>query len=100
MLTMLHNPIDQFLVLGFSGSFTNYILAIAIIMITLCSAFYFLVYSTNLNKVGSLSSSLRNIASDAISSTQGYTSYLIFLFLVILSSNMLGMITYTLTVTS
>jgi len=47
-----------------------------------------------------LSSSLRSIASGAIISTQGYTSYLIVLFIVILASNMLGMIPYTLTVTS
>jgi F-type H+-transporting ATPase subunit a len=43
---------------------------------------------------------LRSIASDAIITTQGYTSYLAFLFLLILSANMLGMIPYTLTVTS
>lgn len=97
---MLHNPIDQFLVLGFSSVFTNYVLAIFIILMTLFTAFYFLVYNTNLSKVEALNSSLHSIASDAITSTQGYTSYLAFLFLVILASNMLGMIPYTLTVTS
>ena len=52
------------------------------------------------NKLEMLISSLRSIAADAISSTQGYTTYLIFLFLIILAGNMLGMIPYTLTITS
>lgn len=99
-MLFLFNPIDQFLVLGVCIGFTNLIIAITLIILFLWDILYFIIYSTNLNKVEALSSSLRNIASDAIISTQGYTSYLIFLFLVILSSNMLGMIPYTLTVTS
>jgi len=100
MTFMLFNPIDQFLVLGDCPWFTNYIIAISII-VTISSIFwYFVVYSTSFNKVEILISSLRSVASDAIISTQGYTSYLIFLFLVILTSNILGMIPYTLTVTS
>jgi F-type H+-transporting ATPase subunit a len=52
------------------------------------------------NKIESIIVSLRGMASDAIVNTQGYTSYLIILFIIILSSNMLGMIPYTLTITS
>jgi len=47
-----------------------------------------------------LLTSLRSIASDAIFQIQGYTSYLTFLFLLILGCNMFGMIPYTLTLTS
>lgn len=97
---MMFNPIDQFLVLGNCPGFTNFIIAISIIISILSSILYYISYNTGLNKVESTISSLRNVASDAIISTQGYTSYLIFLFLVILASNMLGMIPYTLTVTS
>lgn len=96
----MFNPIDQFLVLGNCPGFTNFIIAISIIISILSSILYYISYNTGLNKVESTISSLRNVASDAIISTQGYTSYLIFLFLVILASNMLGMIPYTLTVTS
>lgn len=52
------------------------------------------------NKIESIIISMRGISSDAIVNTQGYTSYLIILFIIILSSNMLGMIPYTLTITS
>lgn len=96
----LSNPIDQFLVLGPCPDFTNYMLAISIILGIILYGFYFASYHNGLNKLEMLSSSLRSIASDAIISTQGYTSYLIVLFIVILASNMLGMIPYTLTVTS
>lgn len=96
----LTNPIDQFLVLGPCEGFTNYILAIFIILGVILYGFYFTSYHNGLNKLEMISNSLRSIASDAIISTQGYTSYLIVLFIVILASNMLGMIPYTLTVTS
>jgi ATP synthase subunit 6 len=74
--------------------------AVTIVMIILLVFLYVIAYQNSLGKLDSLISSLRSIASDAIISTQGYTSYLAFLFLVILSANMLGMIPYTVTVTS
>ena len=99
-MNMLFNPIDQFLVTGWCRFFTNYSIAILIIMIIGYVVFRLVMAHTNFNKLEMLISSLRNIAADAISSTQGYTAYLIFLFLIILAGNMLGMIPYTLTITS
>lgn len=99
-MSMLFNPIDQFLVTGWCRFFTNYSVAILIIMITGYVVFRLVTAQTNFNKLEILIASLRNIAADAISSTQGYTAYLIFLFLIILAGNMLGMIPYTLTITS
>jgi ATP synthase subunit 6 len=96
----LFNPIDQFLVLGKCTNFTNYIFAIAFVVGVFLYSVYFLSNYVPLSRVEAVSSSLRSVSSDAIISTQGYTAYLIVLFLVILTSNMLGMIPYTLTVTS
>jgi len=50
--------------------------------------------------VSDIALSLRTISADAVGSIQGYTAYLIFLFLAILICNMLGMVPYTLTITS
>ena len=99
-MNMLFNPIDQFLVTGWCRFFTNYSVAILIIMIIGYVVFRLVTAHTNFNKLEMLISSLRNIAADAISSTQGYNAYLIFLFLIILAGNMLVMIPYTLTITS
>jgi len=97
---MIFNPIDQFLVLGSCSYYTNYMVAVVIVMSVLLISLYLMTYHNSIGKLDSLVTSLRSIASDAIITTQGYTSYLAFLFLVILSANMLGMIPYTLTVTS
>jgi len=99
-MTMIYNPIDQFLVLGSCSYYTNYMVAVVIVMAVLLTSLYLTTYHNSVGKLDSLVTSLRSIASDAIITTQGYTSYLAFLFLVILSANMLGMIPYTLTVTS
>jgi len=93
------NPIDQFLVLGSCSYYTNYMVAVVIVTGVLLISLYFITYHHSVGKLDSLATSLRSIASDAIITTQGYTSYLAFLFLVILGANMLGMVPYTLTVT-
>lgn len=99
-MNMLFNPIDQFLVLGSCSYYTNYMVAVTVVMAVLLSSLYIVTYHNSLGKLDSLISSLRVISSDAIISTQGYTSYLAFLFLVILCANFFGLIPYTLTVTS
>lgn len=99
-MNLLFNPIDQFLVLGSCSYYTNYMVAIFIVISILLISLYIISYHNSIGKLDSLILNLRSIASDAIIVTQGYTSYLTFLFLVILSANMFGMIPYTLTVTS
>lgn len=100
LLYYLGNPIDQFLVTGVCRGFTNYMVAIGMVFSIVGFGLYFMNYHMNFNKLELLSATLRNVASDAILSTQGYTAYLIFLFLIILAGNVLGMIPYTVTVTS
>ena len=74
--------------------------AVIITTTVLLGGLYFVAYSQKLGKIDSIADQLRSISSDAIISTQGYTSYLSFLFIFILGCNMLGMIPYTLTITS
>lgn len=52
------------------------------------------------NTLDDFLSSVRSISSDAIMAVQGYTAFLVVLFLTVLVCNMFGMIPYTLTVTS
>ena len=87
-MNMLLNPIDQFLVLGSCSYYTNYMVAVFLVIGVLLTALYVITYHNSLGKLDSLISSLRSIASDAIISTQGYTSYLAFLFLVIFSTGL------------
>jgi len=75
-------------------------IAVMVTVTLLLVVLYFITYSQKLGKLDLFSEQLRNISSDAISSTQGYTSYLSYLFIFILGCNMLGMIPYTLTITS
>jgi ATP synthase subunit 6 len=75
---------------------------VGVIITTLLILFilYGVTYSQKFGKLDIVSEQLRSISSDAINLTQGYTSYLSYLFIFILGCNMLGMIPYTLTITS
>jgi hypothetical protein len=88
------------LVIGACSGFTIFIIAMFLVTIFLILNLRYGFNTSIFNKIESIIVSLRGMASDAIVNTQGYTSYLIILFIIILSSNMLGMIPYTLTITS
>ena len=94
------NPIDQFLVIGPCSHNTNYMLATFLGILIFGFLSWVQNYSVILNKITGILSGLRSAVSDVILSVQGYTSYMAFLFLLILSYNLIGMIPYTLTITS
>jgi hypothetical protein len=88
------------LVIGACSGFTIFTIAMLLVTIFLILNLRYGFNTSIFNKIESIIISMRGISSDAIVNTQGYTSYLIILFIIILSSNMLGMIPYTLTITS
>lgn len=99
-MTLLNNPIDQFLVLYYCPYSTNYMFTTFLSVTAILFIFWLLTYHGVFGKLEGTLTSLRGLASDAIISLQGYTSYLIFLCVLILGFNLFGMVPYTLTLTS
>ena len=95
------NPIDQFLIFGPCVYDTNIILYNRYIIIPgivlsllLCSSYRYLSMFSNFY------TTLHTITSSAIWSTQGYTSFLVYLLINVFILNLIGMIPFTLALTS